>query len=113
MKKVIKSNYRVVITPRGPGNYGFASVSPRLVGYDTPEKISKYEKDTCEEILHDVKRHVDNIGYISIESDTDTVCSFCGLLWEVSTDNKDPDFPVGTPFCCRKAIDHFKNNIVV
>ena len=102
MKKVLHNNYRVVITPRQPGDYGFVSMSPRLAGYDTPEKIAQHEKDTCDQIYADVKRHIDNVGYVSVEHDVVEYCSYCKCLWDSSTTE--------APFCCEEAIDEFNSN---
>lgn len=59
-----------------------------------------------------IKRHVDNVGYISVQYDTYEVCSHCNLTWEVSEDNRDPDFPKGCPVCCDKAIDEWEAAVI-
>ena len=99
------SNFRVVIEPRGLGNYGFASFSPRLIYGDGPEAEKRMEeelRDECQGIVDDVKRHVDNVGYVSMEYDTEEMCPFCGWNWESACDEN------GAPECCQKAIDEYE-----
>lgn len=36
---------------------------------------------TCEDIAQSVKRHVDDIGSVSVEYETESVCEFCGADW--------------------------------
>ena len=97
MKIVKKSNYRIVVEPK-THVYGIA------LGDDNVKSILR-------EMEEQIKRHVDNIRHIAIECDTDTICSHCGLSWEVSEDDSDPDFPKGTPLCCDKAINEYNEKI--
>lgn len=102
-----KSNFRVTIEPRGLGNYGFASFSPRLIYGDGPEAEKRMEKDIierCEEIIEQVKRHVDNVGYVGVEFDSEEQCPFCGYNWEAACDG------TGAPGCCQKAIDEYEKS---
>lgn len=91
MKVTRKTNYRVVVEPR-THIFGIA------LSDDTIQKDVR-------EIESQIKRHIDNIGYLSVQHDTEETCSYCGLTWEVSEDDSDPYFPKGTPVCCQKAID--------
>lgn len=94
MGKIIeKSNFRVVVEPE-THIFGFK------LSDDTIQRNLK-------EIKEQIKRHVDNISYVNIEWDTEAKCSYCGLSWEVSEDDSDPDFPKGTPVCCQGAIDEY------
>lgn len=107
MAKIIrKSNFRVVVEPKGLGDYGGIRVSDSFFGRST-EEIEKEYLQRCNEIEEEIKRHVDNVGYISVEYDTEERCSHCGYRWEVSEDDNDSDFPKGTPMCCQKAIDEY------
>ena len=108
MKITRKNNFRVVIEPRRLGDYGFVRVSDTFFG-GSPGRVAKDYEIRCEEIVDQVKRHVDNVGWVGIESDTEEVCSHCGSDWHVSTDDMDPEFPTGTPYCCDRAVEEFKN----
>lgn len=108
MKITVKTNFKVVIEPRRLGNYGFVSVSDNFTGRSSEQIAKDYEK-RCEEIIDQVKRHVDNVGYVGIENDSSERCSHCGNDWDVLPDDSDPDWPKGTPVCCDKAIQEFKS----
>jgi hypothetical protein len=103
LKPVVKhSNFRVVIEPRGLGDYGFACMSPRLIYGDGPEAEKRMEqeiRDRCQSIIDDVKRHVDGVGYVSMEHDTQEFCPFCGWNWDSACDEN------SEPGCCQAAID--------
>lgn len=99
-----KSNYRVIIEPRGLGNYGFVSCSPRLIYGDGPEAEKRMQEELmsrCEEIVAQATRHVDEIGWIGIEHDTEQRCPFCRRNWESACDEN------GEPNCCQAAIDEY------
>ena len=108
MKITKKSNFKVVIEPRRLGDYGYVRVSDCFFGRDE-ERIAKDYEQRCEEIIDQVKRHVDNVGWIGIECDSKEVCSHCGCNWDVSDDDSDPEYPKGTPLCCERAIQEFKS----
>lgn len=107
MKVTTRSNFRVVIEPRRLGDYGFVRTSDRLGR--SPQQIEKEYQERCEEMADQVKRHVDNVGYVGVECDTEEVCSHCGFHWEVSVDDSDPEYPKGTPLCCGRAFEEFKS----
>lgn len=94
MKLIKKSNYRIIVEPR-----------TRFFGIELSEETQRRDLKEMEE---QIKRHVDNIGYINVECDTDETCSYCHLTWELSEDDKYPDFPKGCPVCCQDAIDEWK-----
>lgn len=60
--------YKVVISPKGLGNYGFASITDRAVEPDESERKKRY-KERCEGIVEQARRHVDLIGDIEIIED--------------------------------------------
>jgi hypothetical protein len=102
MSKIIeKSNFRVVVEPKGLGDYGGIRVSDSMF-HKTKEAIEKGYFERCQEIVDDIKRHVDNAGYVNIEYDTEVKCSYCGYGWEIDPATNEPD-------CCQKAIDEFNN----
>ena len=57
----------------------------------------------CKQIVEDVKRHIDGIGDVSWECDTNDYCDACGLLWELDE--------YGIPCCCGKAIEEHEQAI--
>lgn len=58
-------NFRVVIELDGWGSH----------------HTSDRKRSECEEIVKQVKRHVDGIGSTYVESDTAYVCGHCGDPW--------------------------------
>lgn len=69
--------------------------------------LRKYPDDDrhvmCEEIVKQVKRHIDDIADVYVKYDTEEVCEFCGFSWETE-DN-------GEPVCCNKAVEEWKHNL--
>jgi hypothetical protein len=92
MKKVFKTNYRVEVYPRVT-TWG-----------DVTDEI---RKDTCQEMISDIRRHIDNVNSVEIVHDTEEVCSHCHHDWDVSMDDNDPEYPRGMPLCCDKAINEW------
>lgn len=86
MKTVKQNNYRVVIEPRRLGDFGFMSTSDGLFCSGEDDRQAQY-RERCEEIAQDVKRHVDQVGSVSVESDQYSVCAHCGANWtEIGSD---------------------------
>jgi hypothetical protein len=82
----IPENFRVVVEPRGLGHFGSVSMGDGFISRD-PKVIAKLYRERCEEIAAEIKRHVDNVGYVSVESDAGYQCEHCGGVWtEVSAD---------------------------
>ncbi len=52
-------------------------------------------KDAAEEIVVEIKRHVDNVQDVEVEELFDSVCSFCEGSWTAY----DPNYNGG---CCEK-----------
>ena len=107
MKIIRKSNFRVVVEPRRLGDYGAIRTSDTFCRTEEQVEIDYIQR--CNEIVDDIKRHVDNIGNVSIEHDTDSICSHCNLTWEISETDSDPNFQKGCPMCCNKAIEEWEN----
>jgi hypothetical protein len=85
MKVTYQENYRVVVEPRGLGNFGCVHMSDGLIERDPQKRAARY-KDLCESIKDDIKRHVDDVGSVYIESDTVKECSHCGSTWSEKSD---------------------------
>lgn len=79
-RKTTQENFRVVIEPKGIGQFGYMSMSDSFFCKDEYDRQRQY-KERCEEIAADVKRHVDNVGSVSVESDTVHACEHCGYRW--------------------------------
>lgn len=94
MKIVEKSNYRIVVEP-------ITHIFGISLGVET------IQRDLME-MQSEIKRHVDNVDRVYIDFDTLETCSHCGLRWELSEDDEDPDFPKGCPVCCHEAADEWK-----
>lgn len=97
MKVTKKSNYRIVVEPK-----------TRIFGIELSEDT---QRNDLREMMDQIKRHVDNIHQVYLTYDSENLCSFCGLEWEVSEDDSDPEFPKGTPLCCHQAIDEYKESL--
>ncbi len=63
-----------------------------------PDDMDK-ERGCCESIASEIKRHVDGIGPVTIETETAAVCEFCGNPWT----EDDSEFNGG---CCDKDMEH-------
>ena len=80
----VKHNFRVVLTPRGFGDFGFMSTSDSFVyghGKEADERKARDYQDRCEDMARDAKRHVDNVSSADVECDQEPLCSYCGRLW--------------------------------
>lgn len=80
----IKEKFRVVVDPRSLGNLGYASIGLGLLyghGQEAQKQIEKDWEARCDEIVSDIKRHVENVGSAWVEFDQQHVCSHCGALW--------------------------------
>lgn len=79
MAKITKrTNFRVVVEPE-----------TRIYGI----RLDRVERE-CENIVDQIKRHVDGVHSAYVEHDTEVVCSHCGYEWEEED---------GIPQCCTKA----------
>jgi hypothetical protein len=104
MKKVIRDNYRVELTPDTWGMR--ASV---LNDHDVMRRL-------LADIEWAVKRHVDGVEQVVSLWDTREECSHCGYGWEVLTaaeaaddsTNQDEHSVEGEPVCCTAAIVEFR-----
>jgi hypothetical protein len=79
-----KENFRVVVEPRGLGDFGSISVGEGfLYGYgeNARERAAKDMESRCEDMAKAIRRHVDNALYASVEFDQDDVCEHCGAEW--------------------------------
>jgi hypothetical protein len=99
--KSIPSNFRIVVEPRGLGDLGWVRTSASFLygnGPDAEARISKDMQDRCEEIVSQIKRHVDLISYAGVEFDQPDVCEHCGYPWG----EDQPNYNGG---CCQKDQD--------
>jgi hypothetical protein len=77
--KIEKSDFRVVVRPRNPGDFGWASISGQK------QSDADWISD-CERIADQIRRHVDGLpSYagrgVAIEWDQENVCEHCGSGW--------------------------------
>lgn len=92
MKVQRKTNIRVEVYPRSPGDFGFASIGGM-------SRSEQEELRLCEEIAQQIRRHVDELPSrgnrgVDVVYETETVCSHCGYSWEEDENG---------PLCCSKA----------
>lgn len=98
-----KTNFRVVLTPRGLGDFGWFSISNvHGHGEDADARREQEYQERCEEMVRDAKRHVDNLQCAEVEFDQEPVCSYCGHNWT----EKSPTYNGG---CCDKDEDNNPN----
>lgn len=79
-----KSNFRVVVEPRGLGDLGFMRTSAEFVygrGPDAQQRIERDMQSRCDDIAADIKRHADNVGNVYVDFDQEHVCEHCGSTW--------------------------------
>lgn len=96
-KKVI-DGYHVEIEPKRLGDLGCVSMSDQLIEPDVKRRVQEYKK-RCEDIIRQVKRHIDYIGYAQLIEESHLECEFCGYKW-----GEDPDSPHNGG-CCDKDIE--------
>ena len=89
MKIVKTENFRVV-------------VEPPMYTVIRSDYTEKQYRSACDEIVQQIKRHVDNVQYVSTECDSKYICEYCGYTWE--------EDETGEPMCCGKAQEEFKEN---
>lgn len=93
-----RSNFRVEVHPRSPGDFGIFSISGQTRTEAEAERI-------CEEIAQDIRRHVDNLPSergkgVNVVWDSEKVCVHCGYDW--SPDER------GYNACCNKHVDEWE-----
>ena len=108
MRIVRKTGFHLIVEPRRLGDLGSVRASDSFIG-GSPEHIESEYQNRCEEIAAEIRRHVRNVAWIHIEHDTEELCSFCGMQWEESEDDSDPETPKGAPYCCNKALGEWKD----
>lgn len=71
----------------------YLKVEPRMPRwvYQRPNESeedarTRIARSTCEEMMEGIKRHVDDVGYMSIVAETTPVCSYCGRDWTEESD---------------------------
>jgi hypothetical protein len=100
MKIIKKSNFRVVVEPRRLGDYGNIKISDNALY--TEQRAEKEYQRRCDEIVEQIKRHVDDVASAEVDYDAEAVCSHCGRAWEQDE--------TGKPQCCTKAEKEFEES---
>lgn len=99
MSKVIKkSNFRVIIEPRRLGDYGSVRTSDSFMRNES--QIEKDYQRRCDEMVDQIKRHVDNVDNAYVDWDAEITCSHCGSDW----------IGAGGPNCCEEAIAEYNQS---
>ena len=106
MSRIVpRDDFRVVITPRRLGDFGFMRMSDHSFSSDIE---GDYQR-RCEEIAEQIRQDVANVDDVRVTwAEGEAVCSHCGLGWEVSDDEEAYEAPVGMPVCCDKAADEWQ-----
>ncbi len=82
MKATKRENFRIEVTPRSAGDFGFASVSGMQRSEAEAERL-------CEDIAEQIRRHVDELPSrhmsrqrgVYVMWDSKPICSHCGSAW--------------------------------
>ena len=73
-------SYSVEVNPAPLGRFVYGGVSDRLIESDDAKRLKLY-RERCEEIIADIKRHVNDVGCVALSADTENVCEYCGDVW--------------------------------
>jgi len=79
MRSIQKRNFRVVVEPRDPGDFGFVRIGGQTISPNERER-------QCEKIASEIRHHVGGLpSYgnrgVSVEWDEFAVCRHCGADW--------------------------------
>jgi len=96
VKKTVRTNFRVEVTPRRLGDFGL--VFTNAFG----EHSEREEEDACKAIAEQIRRHVDGLPSnrsrgVQIVCDSQQVCAHCGSNW-----TEDGPYNGG---CCSKDVE--------
>lgn len=72
--KIVHSNHRIEITPVISRWIWPANVS-------TEEAERKNIAKSCNDMIEEIKRHIDDVDSVAMRYDTDRVCEHCGSVW--------------------------------
>ena len=67
-------NFRVEVTPRAPGDFGIC-----FIGGQT--RTEKETRDICNDMIQQIRRHVDGIDSAVLAYDVEETCEHCGRQW--------------------------------
>ena len=76
----------------------------------TREEIEQHLIAGCNQIMSEVKRHVDDIYGVAVVYDSVKVCGFCEEPWDtalVAESDATDEEPFGWPICCDAAQDEW------
>lgn len=79
-KKIIRQNYRVSVEPRRLGDFGSVSMPDDFFCSGEEDRQRQY-RSRCEEIVSEIRRHVENVDSALVECDEVAVCAHCGHDW--------------------------------
>lgn len=77
---------------KGPATGYHVEVSPGCTLFPRHSRLEyavKDERVQCETMVDQIKRHVDDVGSVSVveEQEDEWVCSFCGYPWSEADDS--------------------------
>jgi hypothetical protein len=69
MPKISKrTNYSVSVEPRKPWIYDITDLDEQM-------------KSRCDDMVQQIKRHIDDVAWVGVVWETYNTCSFCGAVW--------------------------------
>ena len=95
MKIKARENFRVIVIPDEPW-----FLDKENLGM-TDKNFAKWGS-TCEQLVEEIKRHVDGYSDVYQDFDSKDICSFCQDTWEEDDD--------GCPVCCQKAVGEWEQS---
>ena len=85
-------------------NY-YIRVEPDTYWYYKQDDKEEVIKETCEEIIQQISRHIDSVKNISLERETEKVCEYCERFWT----EDDLNYNGG---CCSEDENNAPKNII-
>ncbi|MCG5241367.1 hypothetical protein ACIU1J_27510 [Azospirillum doebereinerae] len=76
-KQINETGYRVVVEPKLLEAFWYRGI----LGDKGAAQRLKDLRSLADQIADQIKRHVDGVGNIEVEAETEAVCSHCGSGW--------------------------------
>ena len=77
MKKTEVVDFTIQVNPRSLGDFGGLYIG----SMNHPPDFEKQMRKRCEEIIEEIKRHVDEVHSCWIIEEKQETCSHCGYKW--------------------------------
>lgn len=85
MKTTKITGYHVVVDPRSLGDFGGVRLSEWAIEPSEKRRLNRYQ-GRCEEMVEQIRRHVDNVRDARVVEETEAFCAYCGSEWTEAGD---------------------------